>query len=130
MYLLGNGRLVTRDVHCPFLENGCVAIEGHLIAEVGGTQALRAKYPDAPFMDARGGVIMPGCINADVYKRQVGSRAQHFVALHLRVVAHFAERQEILGQYGGFALVGNHGAVAAGTGGGIRCLLYTSWGSS
>ncbi len=64
MYLLGNGRLVTRDVHCPFLENGCVAIEGNLIAEVGGTQALRAKYPDAPFMDARGGVIMPGFINA------------------------------------------------------------------
>lgn len=60
MYLLGNGRLVTRDVKNPFLENGCVAIEGNLIAEVGETAALRAKYPDAKFMDAKGGVIMPG----------------------------------------------------------------------
>lgn len=31
MYLLGNGRLVTRDDATPYLENGCVAIEGNLI---------------------------------------------------------------------------------------------------
>ena len=64
MYLLGNGRLVTRDAQNPFIENGCVAIDGRLIAEVGRTDALCAKYPDASFMDARGGVIMPGFINA------------------------------------------------------------------
>lgn len=64
MYLLGNGRLVTRDSMNPFLENGCVAIEGSLIQAVGTTEELKKQYPRAPFMDARGGVIMPGFINA------------------------------------------------------------------
>ena len=64
MYLLGNGRLVTRDDANPYLDNGCVAIEGNLIKEVGETAALKAKYPEAEFIDAKGGVIMPGFINA------------------------------------------------------------------
>ena len=64
MYLWGNGRLVTRDGANPYLENGCVAIEGNLIKEVCETAALKAKYPEAEFIDAKGGVIMPGFINA------------------------------------------------------------------
>ena len=64
MYLWGNGRLVTRDDANPYLENGCVAVEGNLIKEVGETAALKAKYPEAEFIDAKGGVIMPGFINA------------------------------------------------------------------
>lgn len=63
MYLLGNGRLVTRDDANPYLDNGCVAIEGNLIKEVGETAALKAKYPEAEFIDAKGGVIMPAFIN-------------------------------------------------------------------
>ena len=64
MYLIGNGRLVTRDAANPYLDNGCVAIEGNLIAAVGATEAMKARYPDAAFIDAKGGVIMPGFINA------------------------------------------------------------------
>ena len=64
MYLWGNGRLVTRDDANPYLENGCVAVEGNLIKEVCETAALKAKYPEAEFIDAKGGVIMPGFINA------------------------------------------------------------------
>ena len=64
MYLIGNGRLVTRDAANPYLDNGCVAIEGNLIAAVGVTEAMKARYPDAAFIDAKGGVIMPGFINA------------------------------------------------------------------
>ena len=64
MYLLGNGRLVIRDDANPYLENGCVAVEGNLIKEVCETAALKAKYPEAEFIDAKGGVIMPGFINA------------------------------------------------------------------
>lgn len=64
MYLLGNGRLVTRDDCMPFIENGCVAIEDKLIKDVGTTSDMKAKYPDARFMDAKGGIIMPGFINA------------------------------------------------------------------
>ncbi|MEF9878097.1 MAG: putative aminohydrolase SsnA [Clostridia bacterium] len=64
MLLIGNGRLITRDATLPFLEDGCVATEGKLIKEVGSTTALLRKYPDAQFLDAHGGVIMPGLINA------------------------------------------------------------------
>ncbi len=64
MLLIGNGRLVTRDEAHPFMENGCVAIDGELIAKVGDTAELRAEYPEADFINAEGGVIMPGLINA------------------------------------------------------------------
>jgi putative selenium metabolism protein SsnA len=64
LLLLGNGRMITRDASNPFLINGCVAMDGGTISEVGDTALLRARYPEARFIDARGGVIMPGLINA------------------------------------------------------------------
>ena len=64
MLLLGNGRLITRDPANPYLEDGCVAMADGLIAEIGRTADLRARYPQAEWVDARGGVIMPGLINA------------------------------------------------------------------
>ena len=64
MLLIGNGKLVTRDTQLPFLEDGCVAIENGLVVEVGDTAALRARHPEAEWLDAQGGVIMPGLINA------------------------------------------------------------------
>ncbi len=62
MLLIGNGRLVTRD-NGLFIENGAVVTDGNLILDVGETAALRARYPQAEFIDANGGLIMPGLIN-------------------------------------------------------------------
>jgi len=64
MLLIGNGRLITRDEDAPFYENGAVLSDGAVIKAVGDTAKLRAAYPDAQYLDARGGVIMPGLINA------------------------------------------------------------------
>ena len=64
MYLIANGKLITRDSAMPYLENGGVAVEGAKILEVGETAALKAKYPQADFIDAKGMVIMPAFINA------------------------------------------------------------------
>ena len=64
MLLIGNGRVITRDDAHPFIENGAVACDGRLIVEVGDYAALKAKYPTADFIDAKGGIIMPGMINA------------------------------------------------------------------
>lgn len=64
MYLIANGKLITRDSAKPYIENGGVAVEGAKIVEVGETAALKAKYPAAEFIDARGLVIMPAFINA------------------------------------------------------------------
>ena len=62
MILIGNGRLLTRN-GAEFFENGAVAVDGRFVKVVGETAALRAKYPDAEWIDAKGGVIMPGLIN-------------------------------------------------------------------
>ena len=67
MYILGNGRLITRSQALPYLENGAVCIDGTKIKAVGETAALRARYPEAEFLDARGGVIMPAFINAHTH---------------------------------------------------------------
>ena len=64
MLLIGNGRVITRDDTAPFIENGAVACDGKLIIEVGDYRSLKSKYPDAEFVDAKGGLIMPGMINA------------------------------------------------------------------
>ena len=64
MLLIGNGRVITRDDTAPFIENGAVACDGKLIIEVGDYSSLKSKYPDAEFIDAKGGLIMPGMINA------------------------------------------------------------------
>ncbi len=67
MQLLTNGRLITRDPAKPYFEKGAVAFEGTKITEVGEEAALRAKYPDARIIDAKGGVIMPAFINAHTH---------------------------------------------------------------
>lgn len=64
MLLLGGGRLITRDPILPFIEDGAVLIDGEVIVKVAETAKLRAEHPQAEFIDAKGGVIMPGLINA------------------------------------------------------------------
>lgn len=64
MILVGNGRVITRDPAVPFLENGAVAAKSNgLICAVGPEAELRKAYPQARFVDARGGMIMPGFVN-------------------------------------------------------------------
>ena len=68
MYLLTNGRLITRDPNAKgYYEKGGVVFEGTKIVEVGEEAALRAKYPQAEIIDAKGNVIMPAFINAHTH---------------------------------------------------------------
>ena len=67
MLLIGNGRVITRDPERPYLEKGAVVTEGGKIAAVGDEKTLREAYPDAQYVDAAGGVIMPGLINAHTH---------------------------------------------------------------
>ncbi len=68
MILLANGRLITRDPDgIGYLADGGVVTDGGKIVEVGATADLKAKYPTAEFVDAKGGVIMPGLINAHTH---------------------------------------------------------------
>lgn len=67
MILIGNGRVITRDSNHPYFEKGAVAIDGEVILEVGEESELKGKYANAEYVDARGGVIMPGLINAHTH---------------------------------------------------------------
>jgi len=67
MILVGNGRVITRDDNIPIVENGCIAIDGNKIAEVGLTSGLKEKYSGARFIDAKGKLIMPGFINTHMH---------------------------------------------------------------
>lgn len=63
MYLIGNGKLLTRDKTAPYFESGAVVTEGTKILACGDYSTLKAQYPGAEFIDAKGGVIMPAFIN-------------------------------------------------------------------
>ena len=68
MILLANGKVITRDsAGTGYYPNGGVVTDGGTILEVGDTGDLKMKYPQAEFVDARGGVIMPGLINCHTH---------------------------------------------------------------
>ncbi|HKM21624.1 MAG TPA: amidohydrolase family protein, partial [Lachnospiraceae bacterium] len=63
MLMIGNGKVITRNATKPYIENGAVVIDGTQILFVGTTAECKEKYKEARWIDARGGVIMPGFIN-------------------------------------------------------------------
>ena len=67
MLLIGNGQLITRDPAFPYHKDGAVVIDGEVIKAVGTLADMKASYPDAEFVDAKGGIIMPGLINAHTH---------------------------------------------------------------
>ncbi|KKY01451.1 chlorohydrolase [Paraclostridium benzoelyticum] len=67
MILVGNGRLITKNEQNPYIDDGCVVIEGNVIKEIGSTKEMKEKYSDYEFIDANKKVIMPGLINTHMH---------------------------------------------------------------
>ncbi len=67
MYLIANGKVITRDSANPYIADGGVLTDGTKIVKVGETAELKAQYPNAQFVDAKGNVIMPAFINAHTH---------------------------------------------------------------
>ena len=63
MLFLGNGSVITRGKGNKLIPDGAVVINGGLIVAVGPQKTLRQKYPEAEYIDAHGGLIMPAFIN-------------------------------------------------------------------
>ena len=61
--IIGNGTVLTGGEPHAVLEDGGVACEGDRIQAVDRIAALRARYPEAEVVDARGGLILPGFVN-------------------------------------------------------------------
>ncbi|MFL5693525.1 MAG: putative aminohydrolase SsnA [Ktedonobacteraceae bacterium] len=67
--LIGNGTVVTLDADNQLIEHGAVLVLEDRIAAVGASSALRQQYPLAQYVDANGGLIMPGflCTHTHFY---------------------------------------------------------------
>ena len=64
MIILGKGTVITRDADRPIIYDGAVAIDGTQIVDIGKYDELCKAYANAEIIDAHGGLIMPGFINA------------------------------------------------------------------
>ncbi|MCL4396045.1 MAG: amidohydrolase family protein, partial [Chloroflexi bacterium] len=65
--LITNGTIVTLGADNRVIEKGALLVEGERIAEIGSTRALEQKYPGVEKLDARGRIVMPGCIVAHTH---------------------------------------------------------------
>ena len=67
VFLLGNGVVVTSlsagNAKLSVISDGAVAWQGERILAVGPEAELRRAHPTAPFLNAHGGLILPGLIN-------------------------------------------------------------------
>ncbi|NOT30219.1 MAG: imidazolonepropionase [Planctomycetes bacterium] len=60
------------------LQNGALAIHGERILAVGPERELRAAYAPARLLDARGGTIVPGFVDAHTHPVFAGTREEEF----------------------------------------------------
>jgi putative selenium metabolism protein SsnA len=58
--LIGNGTVVTLGTRNQLIEKGSVLVRNGRIAAIDVDTTLRQQYPDAEYVDANGGLIMPG----------------------------------------------------------------------
>src|SRR5256885_10405550 len=67
--LVGNGTIVTLGSDNQLVEQGAVLVQGSRIAAIGSAAALRQQYSNAQYIDASGGLIMPGflCTHTHFY---------------------------------------------------------------
>ncbi|MFL5654815.1 MAG: putative aminohydrolase SsnA [Ktedonobacteraceae bacterium] len=67
--LIGNGTIVTLGSDNQLVEQGAVLVRGSRIAAIGSAAALCQQYTDAQYVDASGGLIMPGflCTHTHFY---------------------------------------------------------------
>src|SRR5216683_489321 len=67
--LIGNGTVVTLGLQNRLIEQGAVLVQGSRIAAIDTDTALRQQHPGAEYVDANGGIIMPGflCTHTHFY---------------------------------------------------------------
>lgn len=65
--LITNARLITLGAQPDILPDHALFIDGDTIGAVGTTAELKARYPQAEIIDARGQIVMPGGICAHTH---------------------------------------------------------------
>ncbi|AUS80392.1 N-ethylammeline chlorohydrolase [Actinoalloteichus sp. AHMU CJ021] len=65
--VVSGGVVLTLDAEDTVLPAGAVALGEGRVVEVGEAAAVRARYPDAPVLDATGSVVLPGLVNTHTH---------------------------------------------------------------
>ncbi|HVB24935.1 MAG TPA: putative aminohydrolase SsnA [Ktedonobacteraceae bacterium] len=79
--LIGNGTVVTLNANNQQIEQGGVLVHDGCIADIGLDSVLRQRYPEADYLNANAGLIMPG-----------------FLCTHTHFYSAFARGMAILGE--------------------------------
>jgi 5-methylthioadenosine/S-adenosylhomocysteine deaminase len=66
-----NATVVTVDAQRRVIPQGAVAVQGGRIVAVGGDAEIEARYHGADVLDAGGGIVLPGLINAHTHAPMV-----------------------------------------------------------
>ena len=62
-----HGTVITMDGQRRILEDGAIAVQGDAIAAIDSSAKIDAMYESDKVIDARGGLILPGLINAHTH---------------------------------------------------------------
>src|SRR5690348_12946652 len=65
--LIGNATIATLGEQNEVIEDGAVLVKDGLIAAIGRTADLRLRHPDAGYVNARGGLALPGLLCAHTH---------------------------------------------------------------
>lgn len=65
--LIGSGTVVTLGADNQVIERGAVLVHNDHIAAIGADSELRQQHPDADYIDANGGLIMPSFLCAHTH---------------------------------------------------------------
>jgi 5-methylthioadenosine/S-adenosylhomocysteine deaminase len=65
--LVVHGTVVTIDRTRRILDDGAIAVQGDAIAAVDSNANIDARYESDKVIDARGGLVLPGLINAHTH---------------------------------------------------------------
>ncbi|HJT56918.1 MAG TPA: putative aminohydrolase SsnA [Ktedonobacteraceae bacterium] len=65
--LIGNGTVVTLGTENRLIEQGAILVHDTRIAAIDSDSLLRQQFPDADYVDANGGLIMPGFLCAHTH---------------------------------------------------------------
>jgi 5-methylthioadenosine/S-adenosylhomocysteine deaminase len=66
-----NGTVVTMDTLRRVIPHGAVAVDGGRLAAVGADAEVDARFRGREVIDARGGIVMPGLVNAHTHAAMV-----------------------------------------------------------
>src|ERR1700704_3467611 len=65
--IVAHGTVVTMDGTRRILDDGAIAVQGDAIAAVDSNANIDARYESDKVIDARGGLVLPGLINAHTH---------------------------------------------------------------